>query len=108
MAHHFAHDRAEACNRSRAQVITVAEAARENDHIRSLKIVILVPQVRRLLAEDIGDGLKRVVVAVGAGERHDSELHACTADSMSKSSVTGFASNFWHISMTASSAAIAS
>src|SRR5689334_22687817 len=102
------HDRAEARDCSGTQIVAVAESAREDDHVRALKIVILVPQIDRFFAEYFGDRVISVVITVGTGEGHDAEFHACTADSISKSSVTGFASSLRHMSVTVSSAAIAS
>src|SRR5687767_3517144 len=73
--HDLAHDRAEARDRAGAQVVAVAEAAGEDDDVTPLQVVILVPEVDRFLAERLDDGLKGVVVAVGARERDDAELH---------------------------------
>src|SRR3981081_699607 len=102
------HDRAESGDRSSSEVIAVAEPAGKNDHVRSLQVVILVPQINGLLAQDLRHCVLSGVNAVRAGKRPDPELHAGTADSISKSSVTGFARSFAHISVTASSAVIAS
>src|ERR1700687_2732022 len=102
------HDRTESGDRSCSQVISVAEPAGQDDHVRALKVVILVPQITSLPAQDLGHGVIGVVIAVRARKRHDPELHPGTADSISKSSVTGFARSFPHISVTASSAVIAS
>ena len=69
------HDRAESRDGARPQVVTVAEATRENHDVTLLEIVILVPEIDGLLAELLDDGLIGVVVAVGAWERHDAEFH---------------------------------
>src|SRR5687768_10260868 len=105
---YFLHYRAETSDRPGAKIVAVAEAPGENDHVRILKVVILVPEVNRFFAKDLRYGVVRIVIAVGAGEGDDTELHAGTADSTSKSSVTGFASSFRHISFTLSPAASAS
>src|SRR5688500_4812582 len=105
---HLLHYRTEACDGAGAEIVAVAEASGENDHIRVLQVVILVPEINRFFTEDFGDGVIGVVIAVGAGKGDDTELHAGTADSTSKSSVTGFARSFRHISFTLSPAARAS
>jgi len=80
---HLVHDRAEAGDRAAAQVVAVAEAARQDHDVGALQVVILVPQVRRLLAELVDHGVVRVVVAVGPGEGDDAEPHSATTCSIS-------------------------
>ena len=51
------HDRAEARDRAGAQIVAVAEAAGQDDDVAACEVVILVPEVDRLLAERVGDGV---------------------------------------------------
>src|SRR6185437_12578528 len=103
MCDHVSHHGAEPGDGAGTQIVAVAEAARQHDHVAALKIVILVPQIDRVLAERFGHGVKRVVVAVGARKGDDAELHAAMASTpaISKSSVTGLASRRSHTSRTA-------
>src|SRR4029079_17903909 len=78
------------------------------DHVALLEIVIFVPEIHRFFTELLDDRLIRVVVAVGAGKRDDAELHGPSTLAISKSSVTGFASSFSHISRVDCSAALGS
>jgi hypothetical protein len=59
-----------------------------------------MPQILGVFTKNVYDAAQRVVIAVGSGERHDSEFHDAVADSISKSSITGFASNRSHIAVT--------
>src|ERR1043166_362148 len=110
--HAFGHDRTEAGDGAGAQVVAVAEPARKNDDIRAGEIVILVPEILGLFAERVDHRVIRVVVAVGTGKSGDAEFHhAAFTLAISKSSVTGLASSFWHIAFVcapASSASLAS
>src|SRR6185437_1154227 len=74
-------------DRAGAQIVAVAESPGQDDHVRLLQVVVLVPEKRRLFAESVDDGAVGVVVAIGAGERDDAELHAASTIAMSKSSV---------------------
>ena len=75
---HFLHDRAEARDRAGAQIVAVAESAGKNDHVRRPGGRDPCARGRRLLRRAMSTtALIGVVVAVGAGERDDSELHAC-------------------------------
>ena len=58
-----------------AQVVAVAEPARQDDDVAALQVVVLVPQQHGLFAERLDDRLEGVVVAVRAGEGDDAELH---------------------------------
>src|SRR5512146_591311 len=104
------HHGAESGNRPGPQVVAVAEAARQDDHVALLQVVILVPQVHRFLAQCIDDGVIGVVVAVGARKGDDAELHGAAPSTLaiSKSSVTGLESRRSHISRVERSAAAAS
>ena len=69
------HDWAEPRDGAGTQIVAVAETAREDDHIRAPQVMILVPHVRRLFAQDLSYCVIRVVIAVRAGESDDAELH---------------------------------
>src|SRR5205823_2702026 len=96
----FLHHRAESGNRAGPKIVSVAEAARKDDDVRSLEVVVLVPQVDRFLADAVDDRMVRVVVAVRAGKRDDAEFHCAFTLAISKSSVIGFARSFWHMART--------
>src|SRR6185437_15579233 len=95
---HVPHHGAESGDCTGAQIVAVAESPGQNDHVRLLQVVVLVPEKSRLFAESVDDGAVCVVVAIGAGERDDAELHAASTVAMSKSSVTGLASRRSHMS----------
>src|SRR5215210_6460559 len=102
------HHRAEPRDRAGAEIVAVAESAGEDDDIAPLQVVILVPEVDRLLTESLDDCLVRVEVTVRAREGHDAELHEGVTSAISKSSVTGFASRRSHISRVSRRAASSS
>src|SRR5687768_2960708 len=108
MRRYFGHDRTEAGDRAGTQVVAVAEAARQNDHVASGQVALLVPEIYRLFAELVHHGVIRVVIAVRAGEGDDAEFHDARTSATSKSSVTGLASSFSHIARASFSAADAS
>ena len=102
------HDRAETSDGAGPEVVAVREAAGQDDHVASLEVVVLVPEFHGVLAELIDDRVKGIVFAIGAREAHDADFHSATTPAISKSSVTGFASNRSHMVRTLASAAIAS
>src|SRR2546423_772239 len=104
MGPYFVHDRAEPRDRTGPEVIAVAESAGEDDDVTPLQVVILVPEIDGFFAECLDDAAVRVVVAVGAGESDDAELHGCDTDAISKSSVTGFARSCAHMRVVCSRA----
>src|SRR5215217_423890 len=104
MGDDFAHDGRKARNGTGAQVIAVTEPAGENHDVGAAQVMLLVPEVHGFLAEDFRHCEERILVGVRSGERDDAELHACSTLAISKSSVTGFASSFAHISRTTRSA----
>src|SRR5690606_4481588 len=103
--HDFVHHRAESCNRSGTEIVTVGKTARKNHDVRPLEVMILVPEVGCSLAKYIRDSVVSVVVAVGTWKGDNAELHAASTAAISKSSVTGFARSFSHISRAEASAA---
>src|SRR5690606_8036612 len=111
MALHRGHGGTEARDSPGAEVIAVAEAAGNEDHVGALEIGVPVPDIVHVGADPIG-GPKRVLVAVAAGKPDDRyPLHQFASTSSSKSSVTGLASSRSHISRArpaASSALVAS
>ncbi len=69
------HDGGEAGDGAGAQVVAVGEAAGDEDGVAAFEGVRLVPEVGDGLAEDGAEDVVGVVVAVGAGEDEDAELH---------------------------------
>ena len=60
-----------------AQVVAVGEAARQDDRVDALEVVVAVPQRDRLAAGD-AYGALRVDVVERAREGDDTDLHAST------------------------------
>ena len=69
------HDGREAGYGAGSQVIPIAEASGEYDHLRVAQRGFLVPYEPHRLFEDILDGVVAVMVAIGAREDDDGELH---------------------------------
>src|SRR6185312_9300752 len=74
LAHRF-HHRRKSRNRSRSQVITIREAAGDNDRVAVLQIVRFMPQKSYRLLNDMLDRPESIVVAVGTRENDDAKLH---------------------------------
>ncbi len=64
---HLGHDRREGRDRARAQVVAVAEAARQHEGVHALEVVRAVPQGDGLAAGD-ADRALGVAVIERAGE----------------------------------------
>ena len=79
----FLHDRTETSDRAGAEIVAIAETAGEDYNVDILKVVILVPAVHSFLSENAGDGIERILVAVGAGKADDAGLHACSTAAIS-------------------------
>ncbi len=69
------HDGGELGDGAGAEVVAIGEAARDEDGVAVLEIVRGVPEIGDGGAELAGEDVMRVVVAVGAGEDEDAELH---------------------------------
>src|SRR5262245_51953325 len=61
------HDRREARDRARPQVISVREAAGQNDRIVAVYLLFFMPDEVHGLADDFADHVICVVIAIGAG-----------------------------------------
>src|SRR5690606_11381947 len=84
------HDRRECGDRTRAQVVAVAEAAREDQCVDTLEVVRAVPQRDGLGARELDRPL-RVAVVQRAGEGDDPDAGGHSATSMpTTSSMTEF------------------
>src|SRR5262249_48883766 len=101
------HDRRAARHRAAAEVVTVGEAARQDDGVDAAEIAILVPERDRITTEDPLNHAERIPVVERAGERDDAPAHQRRSSSSStrKSSMTPFASKRSHISRTRALAA---
>src|SRR5258708_2775048 len=62
-----------------AQIVAEGETAGQDDSIAIREIFGLMPDEFDGLLEDVADGVKRVVVAIGPGENDDSKFHAVAA-----------------------------
>src|SRR5690606_4583959 len=67
------HDRREAADRARAQVVAVREAAGQDDGVHAVQVRVRVPQRHGLAARE-AHRARRVAVVEGAGERDDTDL----------------------------------
>src|SRR5690606_134394 len=72
---HLSHDGAEARDGTCAQVVAVAEAPGEENDLDVLEVVVAVPEVDGLGAQDLPGRAIAVVVAVGSGEGDHADLH---------------------------------
>jgi len=71
------HHRRKARDRAGAQIVAVRETAGNDDAIKRRQIVGVVPHELAAVTQNIGHDVKRVALAVGAGEDDDSEVHCC-------------------------------
>src|SRR2546421_543111 len=62
-----------------AEVIAVGKSARQDDGVAIREIFRLVPDEFDGFPENVADGVKRVVVAIGPGKNDDSKFHAVAA-----------------------------
>src|SRR5450759_3260933 len=62
-------------DRSRAKVVAVGEAARNDDAVATLEVRVLVPQVLKLGSEHLVDHPPAVAIRPRTGEDHDPEFH---------------------------------
>src|SRR6266851_3073288 len=76
---HGLHYRREPRNRSGTQIVPISEAARQDNGVAIGKVLRLVPDELYGLFEDVADGVKRVVIAVGARKDNYSKFHAVIA-----------------------------
>src|SRR5690348_7879531 len=82
------HDRREARDRAGAQVVAVAESARQQHALSAAERGLLVPQDARVLAHHCRERVQCVAVVERAGEPYDAPLHS-PSTSKRKSSITG-------------------
>src|SRR6202012_40484 len=85
-----------ASDRAGAQIVAVGEAARDDDGVDALQVAVAVPQDHRLA--DALTGVLGVDLVAGAREAHHPKLHAVSASTISKSSISGLVSSRRHIS----------
>src|SRR5207253_11255961 len=76
---HGLHHRRKAGDGASAQIVAVGKSAGQNDGVAIRKIFRLVPDEFDGLLEDVSDGVKGVVVAIGPGKNNDSKFHAVAA-----------------------------
>ena len=84
--------RCEAGDRSTAQIVAVAEAARQDHRLQSAQVGVFMPEPTGGHAETALGCPLHIPVAVGAGEHHDTDAHGFCS-SGDQSSITGLASS---------------
>src|SRR5437016_3250949 len=62
-----------------AEIVTVGKSTGQDDGVAIREIFRLVPDEFDRLLENVADGVKRVVVAIGPGKNDDSKFHAVAA-----------------------------
>ena len=72
---HCAHHGREPRDGTAAQVVSIRETTRENDGVKAVQVLTVMPDKICLLPEIASDGVVRVVIAIRAGKHYDSELH---------------------------------
>ena len=73
---HALHDRREPRDCAGAQIVAVAEPARQHDALDPADRFVLVPQDARVVAHHLRNCIQRVAVVQRAGEAHDAPLHS--------------------------------
>src|SRR5215469_5274537 len=110
------HDRREARDRACAEVVAVAESARQEEALGALQRFFLVPEHRRVLAHHLGNRVQGVAIVERARKADHAPLHSpstsrptfilgwgepdtlgFSSTSKVKSSITGLASSCSHI-----------
>ena len=72
---HRLHDRAETGNGPGAQIISITEAAGDDDGVKAGQRTLLVPDKSPRLAENVPHHVQGVLVAIGSGKLEDGEIH---------------------------------
>jgi hypothetical protein len=70
------HHRRKARDGAGAEIVAVGKSAGQNDGVAAGEIFRLVPDEFDRFLQDVADGVKRVVVAIGPGKNDDSKFHA--------------------------------
>src|SRR6267378_1605491 len=73
------HHRGKTRDGAGAQIIAVGKSAGQNNGVAIRQIFGLVPDEFDGLPQNVADGVKRVMVAIGPGENDDSKFHAVAA-----------------------------
>src|SRR5207245_8579307 len=73
------HHRRKSRDGASPQIVAVGESAGQDDGVAIREILGLVPYEFDGLLQDVADGVKSVVVAIGPGENDDSKFHAVVA-----------------------------
>ncbi len=85
---HVRHHRRESRDRPAAQIVAIGKPSGEHDDVGSLQALVLVPHELRLLAEDMFDGVIRIMVAVRPRKHDDRELHLPVPTNLAHSTST--------------------
>src|SRR5215472_3237205 len=73
------HHRRKAGDGAGAQIVAVGESAGQNEGVAVREVLRLVPDELDGLLEDVSDGVKGVVVAIGPWKNNDSKFHEAVA-----------------------------
>jgi hypothetical protein len=71
----FPHQRRKPCDGSGPQIIAISKSPRQDDTVHPLEVMVLVPEVRCRLPDDVLQGMERIKIAVGTRKNDDSEFH---------------------------------
>src|SRR3990172_5727490 len=80
---HLSHDGRKSRNCAGPEVVAMGEAPGQDHAIGTLEVGLLVPEIARLLFQDIRNDMIEVLLAPGTREDHDAKLHP-SAPSSSK------------------------
>jgi hypothetical protein len=72
---HLFHDGSESSDGTTAQVVPVAEPSGEHNRFTPLQVTVFVPELHHIKSEVLAQGVDDVHVAVGTGERDDTNFH---------------------------------
>jgi hypothetical protein len=69
----FLHKRGEFGYRPRAQIVSVGKPPRKDDAIGIFQVVLFVPEIKSLLAENVFEDMECVMIAVGTGKNDNTK-----------------------------------
>jgi hypothetical protein len=73
------HDGRKPSDSAGAQIIAVGKSAGQDDGVAIRKVLRLVPDEFDRPPQNVADGVKRVMIAIGPGKNNDSKFHAVAA-----------------------------
>src|SRR5260370_26956713 len=73
------HHGGKARDRTGAEIVAIGKSAGQDDGVAICQVFRLVPDELDRFLEDVSDGVKRVVLAIGPGKNNDSKFHLAAA-----------------------------